>query len=248
MIFSPQSPPYLSKLSTLANLRDIGGLETVDGRQLRTGLVFRCDSLQDITAAEAAVLVDEIGIRTVIDLRIGRESIREGRGPLVNHPIQYVNVPLIDVDGPKGPPGRVLLDFYIDHLDNDANLPVAVQTLAHLADRPVLAHCAAGKDRTGLLMLLVELLAGVRPDEAERDFMRTADNMERIRARLRTWAHYAHNMETLSPEIYECEPHSVAGALDHLVAKYGTAEAWAEAKGIPDTTVALLRDRLVEPS
>lgn len=248
MTCAPIPPSVTEELPTFANFRDVGGLQTADGRQIRKGRLFRSDSVQDITAAEAGVLVNKLGIRTVIDLRIGPEAVRHGRGPLVDHPIQYVNVPLIDVDGPKGPPGRVLLDFYIDHLDNDPNLPVAVQTLALHSDRPILVHCAAGKDRTGVLMLLVELLAGARVDEVSRDFMRTAENMERIRARLRTWPHYARNMDTLSPEIYECEPHSVAGALDHLIDTYGSAAGWASANGIPDTTVALLRERLVEPS
>lgn len=233
-------------LPTFRNFRDVGGLRTADGGQLRSGLLFRSDSVQDISESEADLLVDKVGLRYVVDLRTGPEAVQQGRGPLAFRPVNYLNIPLVDVDGPKGPPGRVLLDFYIDHLDNDPNLPIAVEAVANAVRCPTLVHCAAGKDRTGLTMLLVELLCGVTPVEAKADFLVTSTNMEAIRTRLRGWPRYAHNMATLSAEIYRCEEHSVDGLIEALEQNYGTAESWAQAKGVPRQSIELLRDRLVE--
>jgi protein-tyrosine phosphatase len=111
--------PFRVDLPTFTNFRDVGGLRTIDGRKLRSGLLFRSDSVQDITEAEAEVLVNKLGVRYLIDLRTGPEAVGQGRGPLANLPVSYLNIPLVDVDGPTGPPGRVLLDFYLDHLEHD---------------------------------------------------------------------------------------------------------------------------------
>jgi protein-tyrosine phosphatase len=236
----------LAGLTSLVNLRDVGGLRTADGRRLRTGLLYRGDSVQDITEAEADVLVDTLGVRYVIDLRTGPEAVQQGRGPLADRPVSYLNIPLVDVDGPTGPPGRVILDQYIDHLHRDPNLPIAVEVVAGAVRCPTLVHCAAGKDRTGLTMLLVELLCGVTPEDAKADFLATAANMDAICTRLRRWPRYARNMERLSAEVYRCEESSVVGLIEELERRYGSAEEWARAMQVPWQSVDLLRERLVE--
>lgn len=237
----------LEELPTLVNFRDVGGLQTGDGRRLKSGILYRGDSLQDVTTAEARTLVDGLGVRYIIDLRRGEEAVQQGRGPLVDYPVGYLNIPLIDVDGPPGPPGRVLLDQYLDHLEHDVNLPLAVETVAHAIHRPTIVHCAAGKDRTGLTLLLVELLAGVTPEQAAMDFMRTADNIGAIVTRLRGWKRYSDNMDRLSGEIYRCEEHSVIGLLEELHGRYGSADEWAARKGVSSETITILRDRLLDP-
>lgn len=236
------------ELPTLANFRDVGGLRTEGGGMVAPGRLFRSDSVEDISDAEADVLVNRLGIRYVIDLRTAPEACRQGRGPLGNHPIGYLNIPLIDVDGPPGPPGRVLLDFYLDHLERDVNLPRAIEAVATAVRFPTLVHCAAGKDRTGVTMLLVELLCGVIAEDARADFLRTASNMEAIRARLAGWPYHARNMATLSPEIYRCESHSVDGLMEQIAERYGTAAGWARAKGVDPSVVPQLRDRLLSGS
>ncbi|MFC7659705.1 tyrosine-protein phosphatase [Pseudonocardia benzenivorans] len=134
----------------------------------------------------------------------------------------------------------------MDHLEHDQNLPVAVEAVAHTVRHPTLVHCAAGKDRTGMTILLVELLCGVTVEDTTADFLVTRRNMEAIRTRLRGWPRYAANMARLSAEIYDCEEHTIVGLLDELQRRYGTAAGWARAKEIPEESIALLRRRLVE--
>src|SRR4051794_24370980 len=64
------------------NVRDLGGLTTTDGRQVRRGCVLRADALSYLTDAGVATLLDDIGVRLIIDLRRAEEVDYMGRGSL----------------------------------------------------------------------------------------------------------------------------------------------------------------------
>ena len=76
-----------------ANFRDLGGLPTDDG-QIRPGLLFRSDTLQELTADDVDVLVRRLGLRLVVDLRAPEEVAGEGRGLLEAEPVRHVNLAL----------------------------------------------------------------------------------------------------------------------------------------------------------
>jgi protein-tyrosine phosphatase len=229
----------------LANFRDVAGLPAGDGRHIRNGRLFRSDSLQELDDADVVTLVDRLGIRFIIDLRTADEAVQQGRGPLRAHPIGYLNVPLVDVDAPAGPPGQVVLTQYLQHLEHDPNLPLAVEMVAHTVRFPTVVHCAAGKDRTGVVLALVELLLGVPEEHVIADYMVTAANIAPILARLRRWPRYAHNMARLPAETYRCEDHVIRDLLAELTSRYGGAEQWARSRGIDSSVVQQLKDRLL---
>ncbi len=229
----------------LANFRDVGGLPADGGRRIRPGRLFRSDSLQELADGDITNFVDRLGIRYIIDLRTAEESVQQGRGPLGGYPIGYLNVPLVDVDAPSGPPGQVVLTQYVQHLDHDPNLPLAVEMVAHAVRLPTVVHCAAGKDRTGVVLALVELLLGVPEEHVVADYMATAANMAPILDRLRRWPRYADNMARLPAEIYRCEEHVIHGLLDAITSRYGGAEGWAARRGVDPEAVHRLRDRLL---
>lgn len=231
--------------TVLANFRDVGGLPAADDRQIRSGRLFRSDSLQELGDGDITNFVDRLGIRYIIDLRTAEESVQQGRGPLGSYPIGYLNVPLVDVDAPSGPPGQVVLTQYLQHLDHDPNLPLAVEMVAHTVRLPTVVHCAAGKDRTGVVLALVELLLGVPEEHVVADYMRTAANIELVLARLRRWPRYADNMAKLPAETYRCEEHVIRGLLDELSRRYDGAAGWARQRGIGPDMVQQLRDRLL---
>ena len=74
--------PLWLELEGAVNARDVGGLPTVDGRTTRPGVLLRADNLQDLTDADVRRLVDELGLRTVVDLRSTGEVHLEGPTPL----------------------------------------------------------------------------------------------------------------------------------------------------------------------
>ena len=179
----------LPALSGAFNFRDLGGLPTAEGRLTRAGRLFRSDTLQALTEADVTYLIQALGVMLVMDLRDADEAVEQGRGLLDRSPLCYVNLPLEAAPAANAAPGRVggaTLDFYLGHLDSTSSvLPLALQILAVSLTRPTVVHCAAGKDRTGLVVALVLGIAGVRDEAIVADYMATAQNMQRINERSR---------------------------------------------------------------
>src|SRR5918995_7091384 len=71
------------ELEGAANVRDLGGLPLANGATTAAGVVLRADNLQELTAGDVTRLVDELGVRVVVDLRTRVEVDLEGPGPLV---------------------------------------------------------------------------------------------------------------------------------------------------------------------
>src|SRR3989442_673289 len=155
-------PPYMLgpamrrviDLEGCLNFRDLGGYPTADGRTVRWQQVYRSDALHHLTPADVARVRDELGIAAVVDLRSTAELRGEGRGALAREPIGFHPLPLFDgqQSRPQGwppiatPPDRYFL------LAEIAQVPIArLITLLGEGGGPVGYHCAAGKDRTGVL-------------------------------------------------------------------------------------------------
>ena len=73
-------------LDGAVNVRDLGGLPTTDGGRTLPNRILRSDNLQTLSDADVQLLVEEIGLREVIDLRTSAEVLLEGRGPLRSRP------------------------------------------------------------------------------------------------------------------------------------------------------------------
>lgn len=228
---------YESPLAGAYNFRDVGGLPTVDGRATAHGMLYRSDSLQELTAADVALLVDELRVVFVVDLRGAQEAVEEGRGPLAAQPVCYANIPLVDVDTPEGAPGELTVNQYLSHLEHDPNLPIAVELVASMVRRPTVLHCAAGKDRTGVVTALLLSLVGVTEQAIIDDYMATARNMDRIVERFGRWPRYRANMQHLPAEIYRAERHTIETFLRELSSRFGGAAGWAAERGVADDVI-----------
>ncbi len=237
---------HISPLAGAFNFRDLGGLPTADGRRTRYGRLFRSDTLQELTEDDVDRLLHDYGITYIVDLRTAEEAVTEGRGPLGRLPVCYVNVPLADVDSPSGVPGELVVRQYLEHLECDPNLVTALDLLAHVARRPTVLHCAAGKDRTGVVTALLLRILGVTEEAVVADYLATAKNMERIVARFRRWPRYRRNMAMLPEEIYRCEEHTIRVFLQELESRYGGARNWALRKGLSEQVMARLEAVMLE--
>ncbi len=81
------------------NFRDLGGYRTQEGRRLRWRRLFRSDKLHLMTDEDIVQARDNLGIRTVIDLREPESVERDGVERLIQPPIKYHHKPI--VAGPK---------------------------------------------------------------------------------------------------------------------------------------------------
>jgi methylaspartate mutase S subunit len=234
------------------NFRDLGDLPTESGGRTVPGVLFRSDALDQLTEEDVRVLVDVIGVRSVIDLRASVET--EGRRPqwARTTTIDFVNLPLSDDWSDYGElddEGRrtLMARKYMSYLDSASTNVVAIlERLAADRDvRPAVIHCAVGKDRTGAVVAVLLRLLGVTREAVVADYLRTADHLDRILDRLRRNETYRARMETNPPEVYEAAEHTMQLFLDELEQRAGGAERWALDHGVGESTIRRLREMLV---
>jgi len=237
---------HRSPLAGAFNFRDLGGLATLDGRVTRAGLLFRSDTLQALTPDDVLHLSSELGLAAIVDLRLMHEVAEEGRGPLgAREEIHYVNAPLQMASAEGLAPDEVLNALYLGCLNPDSMLPKAIAHLVELAGRPTVFHCAAGKDRTGIVAAVVLRLLGVDNDTIVADYMASVHNMPRMLERFATWPRYRDHLAAMPPQVYAVEEQPIRRFLRELDEEHGGARAWALSHGISAAAVARMRHELL---
>lgn len=236
-------------LAGASNFRDLGGLLTSSGRETTWRSVFRSDTLQELTEIDVSHLLTDIGLSIIIDLRTSREINQEGRGPLEATAVAYRHLPFIaDLEVQDEVPETVERDIladYVHMLDAAGELIVeALRTIA-TTDGPVVFHCAAGKDRTGILAALTESLVGVPRQTILADYERTNEVIEQICERLARFDTYV-AVRSNPWTSFRCKAEVMDGFLDLIEERHGGAEAWARAAGLSASDLASLRARLVQ--
>jgi len=231
------------------NFRDLGGYPTEDGRKVRWRQLYRSDALHHLTAADVARMRDELCIETVIDLRSSSELRTEGRGALETEPVAFHHLPLFDghVARPEGWSGiETLADRYF-LLAEIAKRPIA-QVVTVLADSsgPAVYHCAAGKDRTGVVSTVLLGLLGVPDEIIVADYAATQENLDAIIERLMSTKGYQTMLAALPADTMHAEAETMAVFLRSIRERYGSMHDYARAAAVPDAAVERLRARLLE--
>jgi len=139
-----------------------------------TGRLFRSANLMNLADPHG---LEPYGIATVVDLRNDQERL--------DHPTRLaVSVTRVDItidpgawrDPAQGMPR--LEQVYTDMIEGCAHeLAQAVDTVARHSDRPLLVHCTGGKDRTGVVIALVQSLLGVDDDVIATDYARSEEHL-----------------------------------------------------------------------
>ncbi|UYO96945.1 tyrosine-protein phosphatase [Microbacterium sp. M28] len=240
-------------LSAPVNLRDLGGIP-IDGGVLREGVAIRTDDLAYVTAEVASDLVAG-GLTAIIDLRSPLEVEVTGRGPLGAYPIAYHHLPLI-ADVSRSHDGE---DFthegmgrmYLRMVEHAApQLVVALNIIAYTPGAAAF-HCAAGRDRTGVLAAMLLLALGAGDDDIVEDYSRTGENMVAIMTRTapvmgHMWKALGHDVDAVKASSSLLEGSmavSMRALLTALRERHGDALAPLRAAGLSDDTVARLRER-----
>jgi protein-tyrosine phosphatase len=242
-------------LTACFNFRDLGGLVTTDGRRVRSGVLYRADTLHRLTADDLDVLRG-LGLRTVIDLRTLDELDRHGRIPLADHDeVVHHHLPMIDelrtedaVPDGSAPSAEDRGEMYLRLVENGG--PAVVESLRLLAGPealPAVFHCTAGKDRTGVLAALVLGQLGV-PDEAiAEDYALTEASVGEAMAWIQandaaTAAAYAQYPKW----VWEAPAAIMLAFLDQVRAAHGSIPALLADLGVDQPTLDALAAALLE--
>ena len=251
------------ELDGAVNVRDLGGLATGNGGRTAGGRLLRGDNLQELSATDVARLVDDIGLTTVVDLRSTAELKAEGPAPLeaVNS-VRHVHLPVLPE---RGSATDMVADALLTRDDSDRSRypadPMTGHYLGYLEDRPdqvvaavrtiassegaVLVHCAAGKDRTGVVVALALSAVGVRPEAIVADYMATDERTGPLLDRLRRSPTYADDINSKPQAEHEPRPGTMAAFLEQVDARYGGADKWLADHGFGADSLDLLRAKLL---
>jgi protein-tyrosine phosphatase len=163
------------RLARVHNLRDVGGYPTIEGRRVAWGRLYRSDSLAQLEGDDLERF-QKLGIRTVVDLRYPDEIGRDGRVPelpgltFYNFSVEHRPYDQTIID-PSVVPAPFFAERYAEvALDGAMELRQTLEVIAGTGELPLLFHCHAGKDRTGIVAALVLSLLGVGRDDVVADF------------------------------------------------------------------------------
>ncbi|MCZ4547295.1 protein tyrosine phosphatase [Rhodococcus erythropolis] len=226
---------------TLANLRDVGGLHTVDGRTTRYGVLYRSDAPYQGDSRPAAVSIWPPAV--VVDLRSLAETERNpfdwGQDTIRHHR------PLHDGAAPTEVLPPELTGLYNQILGSAADRVAELLSIVVGASGPTLVHCAAGKDRTGVAVATLLLAAGVTPNEVVDDYLQTSAHMPALRLRWKAKANKGSTRRALPPQWLTAPESAITSVVNRLTLWPGGAGGWLVDHGASAADLAQWRAALL---
>ena len=249
------------------NFRDLGGYETADGQRVRWQVLYRSGKLSALTVDDVAQLAPK-GIKMVCDLRTPDERKREPSvsGFSLAHRGWDYDVGhrgLLAAATAQGATPRHVHDALAATYEAMPWLFAEMYGSAfnHIiaGDLPMVFHCTAGKDRTGILAALILMALGVPEEQVIADYLLTdrfldtdalaaAPRSDSGDAAAAGFAFIRAMPPEMRAPMLKCDPAYLRGALRAIEARHGSVLGYLdEALCIGADGVALLRRRLLEP-
>jgi protein-tyrosine phosphatase len=243
--------PHSIALEGVSNLRDLGGWPTRGGGTVKRGQVFRSAALHALTERDAAAL-RSLGVRHIVDFRgegererwptrltdgvtIHELTIQPTIGASLRDLVQDPNSTAEDVV-------RVMRAAYGSYVTDWAHrYRTMFDLLLHEEPAPLLFHCTAGKDRTGVAAMLLLAALGVEEEVIHHDYLATN----------RLWRRDAEVSAGLPPVVADTllsvQPAFLEAAYEAIHSGWGSIDAYLHQQlGLDDARMAVLRARLVE--
>lgn len=234
-------------LEGCVNFRDVGGYQAEGGR-IRWRRLFRSDALHELTPRDVARL-GELNITTVVDLRSQFERGGDGgRHPLADAGVRFVHAPIINEIN-----AAFMADTSLSLAERYARIietagPAVPDAVAAIAEAPggTVFHCAAGKDRTGLLSAVVLGALGVSDDDIVADYAMTGRHLPDIKARLRRHPAYEAGYAHVPADAMTADSDTMRRLIEHLRGRHGSPTGLLRGLGVTGEVLARLRGGLVE--
>jgi protein-tyrosine phosphatase len=238
------------------NFREVVGLPAEGGRRIAAGRLYRSDTLQFLTRDDVTWLVRDVGLRSVIDLRLDYELQVEGFGLPGSSDVAHHHLPF-RVDGTQGTGDATpilqaadpMVPHYLGYLRTMPESVTGVIRILGDPERvPVLIHCAAGKDRTGVAVAVALSVAGVSHEDIAQEYGRNPDRVPLVMERLRSMESYGDSIDRLPPEAHLTDPEFMRRFLAAVDEMYGGVVGYLQRHGVTDDELQRVRDALTEPA
>lgn len=234
------------------NFRDIGGYVGLGGRRVRWGRYIRAGRQDRMTAADLERMRG-FGVRTQIDLRKSDEIEDQTRGPLESLGATYVHLPVIP-DGGIDQLSRWVGDTgisgkrYLGYLEFGGDTWLQMfDIFANAEASPVLLHCTAGKDRTGVSTAFLLATLGVDRAVIEADYLLTNRDVQRQVDFLEANVGLPVGMDRETMMMHAGVPETaMRDFIDGLESRWGGAVAYLKEIGVTDATLDAVRHNFLE--
>lgn len=263
--------PHWIELDGAENVRDVGGLPTGGGGAVQPGRLIRSDSLQGLSDADVRRLVDDLRVRAVVDLRTGVEVTSEGPGPMTSErsvEVRHLSLfpeagentdaaaeddepvvlpwqdrePSMDEDDRR----RGASGIYLRYLDDRADSIIDALRLIAGTDGTTIVHCAAGKDRTGVVIAFALTEVGVTRQAIIDDYALSADRVEKVFARLSARRTYAQDLGSADVDKHKPKAETMERLFEAIDEIHGGIPVWLRAHGWTEHDAAALRHKLLD--
>jgi len=224
-----------SLLESTLNTSDLGGYGTADGKCTCCNVLLRSDEQKYLSERDAAFLLDR-NITTIIDMR-DRKAVKKAPSPFDGmDSFFYYNVPI--EEGSNMPESVDAVPASYMKIAGAVNINQVFKRIAH-APAGVLFHCAAGKDRTGVVSAILLLLARVSEEDIIENYMLTKLHNRKRFALARK------NFPDIDINIVIPQEKNMVQFLQLFREKYGSAENYLHFIGILSEEMQMLTDKLI---
>lgn len=231
------------------NTRELGGYPTANGGHTQYHRFLRSDGLSLLTPRDERFLYD-YGVRAVIDLRDPSE-VSQDRDQEIGPDVMFANIPLLSfniADASQalkdvGTESTSMVELYRGILENYEGIRSCMRFIAEAPEGCVLFHCAAGKDRTGVLAMILLSLAGVSKWDIVANYMQTRPNLLNSPMYLAQWNDsqlrgYRHLLDSRAE--------TMEATYDIMVNEHGGVDNFLLECGVPDEDAAAVWRRMME--
>jgi protein-tyrosine phosphatase len=244
----------LRQPEAIHNFRPLAPYPLRGGGRIRPGMVYRSGALEMMTGADCSWLGDGLGVRTILDLRHGDElALVNGEHGLSERVVSLSIFPdhlsqeslIAELNGLYGPgpsPQR-----YLHYLEIGGDrLARAFALFAEEAAYPVLVHCTAGKDRTGVLLGMLMDVLGCADEDIAHEYGLSDASIDALLAYLRASGRQLEGSEEEIRARLATPPERMAGFIGLLRERHGSAEEFFLRQGIDRGVIARVRELLSE--
>lgn len=250
------SAPSLGDPEGIHNFRVLAPYRLRGGGHIRANMVYRSGALELMTGDDSSRLADDIGVTTILDLRHPEEwgggatthALAERVVPLSIFPEEQVQADLIaELNGlyGNGPSPR----RYLHYLQiGGTRFADAFRLLAKPESYPVLVHCTAGKDRTGVVLGMLMDLLGAFDEDIAHEYALSDASIERLIAFLESTGRVLEGTREEIRARLATPPERMAGFIELLRETHGSAAAYLQSQGVTAAELETIRQTLTDPA